>query len=440
MAEEAAAGLQAGTVEAATARWLDAENATMRQVLAWAMDHDTALALRLAVALAPWWYLRGRLVGEYTLLREVAGRAEVGSVAWCAAQCWLGWTALFSVDLAGALGHFTAVCDTVANQPPSRALADCLGGRSLTLANLNRFAEAADDARWCLAVARKLGYPAAEALALTGLAVATYNVGDIDGALQLARQAEQIPADIPGWIARLSSAGLTAALLEAGDLAAADRSCAAGLARARDAGDLRSLANQLPGMVILGLELGRFEDAAEHLRELLQLAPRTGRLDVFNGLDCCGYLCAATGRAAEAVTVWAAYTALLRRQGLLDPVKEVRHRDEPLGRIRRVLGKAGVRAAEERGAAMSLATAAEYALMLTAPDPQPKPPGGLAGLSARERELVTLVARGRTDAQIAAQLVISIRTVRSHLDRIRDKTGSRRRADLTRLALTAGLV
>jgi DNA-binding CsgD family transcriptional regulator len=61
-------------------------------------------------------------------------------------------------------------------------------------------------------------------------------------------------------------------------------------------------------------------------------------------------------------------------------------------------------------------------------------------LSARERELVTLVARGVTDAQIAEQLYISIRTVRSHLDRIRDKTGARRRADLTRLALSAGLV
>jgi DNA-binding CsgD family transcriptional regulator len=33
-----------------------------------------------------------------------------------------------------------------------------------------------------------------------------------------------------------------------------------------------------------------------------------------------------------------------------------------------------------------------------------------------------------------------VRTVSSHLDRIRDKTGARRRADLTRLALTAGLV
>jgi DNA-binding CsgD family transcriptional regulator len=61
-------------------------------------------------------------------------------------------------------------------------------------------------------------------------------------------------------------------------------------------------------------------------------------------------------------------------------------------------------------------------------------------LSPRERELVTLVARGHTDAQIAGLLFISVRTVSSHLDRVRDKTGCRRRADLTRLALSAGLV
>ncbi len=106
---------------------------------------------------------------------------------------------------------------------------------------------------------------------------------------------------------------------------------------------------------------------------------------------------------------------------------------------------------------MSLATAAEYALMLAAAEPQPPAadgaavPGpaadgaaatavGLARLSPRERELVILVARGRTDAQIAAQLYITMRTVSSHLDRIRDKTGCRRRADLTRLALSVGLV
>ncbi len=67
-------------------------------------------------------------------------------------------------------------------------------------------------------------------------------------------------------------------------------------------------------------------------------------------------------------------------------------------------------------------------------------PPELARLSAREQELVTLVARGSTDAQIAVQLYISVSTVRSHLDRIRDKTSCRRRADLTRLALQTGLV
>ena len=65
----------------------------------------------------------------------------------------------------------------------------------------------------------------------------------------------------------------------------------------------------------------------------------------------------------------------------------------------------------------------------------PAPPGRET-LTARERELVTLIAQGRTDAQIASELYISIRTVRTHLDRIRDKTGCRRRADLTRLALS----
>jgi DNA-binding NarL/FixJ family response regulator len=91
---------------------------------------------------------------------------------------------------------------------------------------------------------------------------------------------------------------------------------------------------------------------------------------------------------------------------------------------------------------MTLDTAAEYALVLTTTPHQEaaQAPPELARLSAREQELITLVARGSTDAQIAAKLYISVSTVRSHLDRIRDKTSCRRRADLTRLALQAGLV
>jgi len=53
-------------------------------------------------------------------------------------------------------------------------------------------------------------------------------------------------------------------------------------------------------------------------------------------------------------------------------------------------------------------------------------------LSRRELEVVGLVASGYTDIEIADALYISVRTVRSHLDRIRAKIGQRRRAELTR--------
>jgi DNA-binding transcriptional ArsR family regulator len=43
-------------------------------------------------------------------------------------------------------------------------------------------------------------------------------------------------------------------------------------------------------------------------------------------------------------------------------------------------------------------------------------------------------------AHFAEALSISVRTVRSHLDRIRDKTGRRRRSELTRLAIEEGIV
>jgi DNA-binding NarL/FixJ family response regulator len=66
-------------------------------------------------------------------------------------------------------------------------------------------------------------------------------------------------------------------------------------------------------------------------------------------------------------------------------------------------------------------------------------PTGL-GLSAREREVLSLLAQGERDEDIAEKLYISVRTVRSHLDRIRDKTGRRRRPDLTRFAMEHDLL
>jgi DNA-binding NarL/FixJ family response regulator len=58
----------------------------------------------------------------------------------------------------------------------------------------------------------------------------------------------------------------------------------------------------------------------------------------------------------------------------------------------------------------------------------------------REQEILQLLANGATDREIACQLRISTNTVHSHLDRIGEKTGTRRRSDLTRLAIEHGLI
>jgi two-component system response regulator NreC len=56
-------------------------------------------------------------------------------------------------------------------------------------------------------------------------------------------------------------------------------------------------------------------------------------------------------------------------------------------------------------------------------------------LGEREHEILRLVAGGCTDNEIAERVYISPRTVQNHLTRIREKTGLRRRVELTRWAI-----
>ncbi|GAA1936194.1 response regulator [Kitasatospora viridis] len=64
----------------------------------------------------------------------------------------------------------------------------------------------------------------------------------------------------------------------------------------------------------------------------------------------------------------------------------------------------------------------------------------LAGLTDRERELLTLVGRGRSNTEIAADLVISMGTVKTYVTRLLAKTGARDRVQLVILAFRSGLV
>ena len=340
-------------------------------------------------------------------------------------------------------------------------------------------------------IARGLADDAVTADALSELCWFRYEHGDlpaalaqIDEAVELARRAgdPRLIADLLGHRAVFAA--------EDGDLDAALADQEEALALSRAAGDNYRLAITLANLGIDELTAGELRAARAHLQEANMLAdnlrypnlsaglreglgfvdlvdadPRNARRLFLDSLDTAritgvksSYSRGAFLGLALAAGVDADPTVAATLHGVADEQAgrafagiEVGLRDRDHARLRATLGEAAFEAAYRHGRTLSQADAIALASAAAEPDPGvastvtvpavgPATAGGSAGsLSEREREIVALLAGGATDAQIAERLFLSVNTVRSHLDRIRDKTGARRRADLVRYAIQAGI-
>jgi non-specific serine/threonine protein kinase len=102
------------------------------------------------------------------------------------------------------------------------------------------------------------------------------------------------------------------------------------------------------------------------------------------------------------------------------------------------LGTGRGEAAWKEGHAMTTAEALDYALG----GDRPLEPEGVTEqgpLSRREREVVTMVAAGMTNREIAQRLFIAERTAEGHVERIRNKLGVRSRTEVATWAVAHGL-
>ena len=279
---------------------------------------------------------------------------------------------------------------------------------------------------------------------------------------------------------------------EAGDLDAAFADNQEALTLSRAAGDNYRLAITLANLGVDEHATGKLRAARAHLQEASTLAdnlgyqnlsvglrqnlgfvdlidadPRNARRHFLDSLDTAritgvtSYLpgallglalaAGADGDPAVAATLHGVADEHYEQAGRAFEALEAGLRDRDHAQLRATLGDAAFEAAYARGRTLSQADAIALATAAAEPDPgvasavtvpaagQATADGSAGLLSEREREIVALLAGGATDAQIAGRLFLSVNTVRSHLERIRDKTGARRRAELVRYAIQAGI-
>ena len=247
------------------------------------------------------------------------------------------------------------------------------------------------------------------------------------------------------------------------DDAEAERLVQEGLTFAREIGDQGGISH---GLYLLG-EIARFrgdtEQASGYYRESLALALErkssgiTGHeTKVIIGWCLLGgaRVASKSGAFWQAALFLGAAETQLNISRDLNPAERAEY-ERDLADLRSQLGDVAFVTARDEGYTMTprqALTALENPIaleLLTELNPQTiaftrspstKAPGYPAGLTTREVEVLRLVANGLTVIQVADQLVVSPRTVSTHLTSIYNKLGVSSRSAATRFAVEHGLV
>jgi predicted ATPase/DNA-binding CsgD family transcriptional regulator len=405
---------------------LELDHDNLRAALAWSQDapEHATMGLRLAGALFWFWYIHGRLSEGRRWLDDALATAPLEADPRARAQ------ALYAAGrLAWRHGDFALAW---ARLEESVILWRESGDRRRLALALSYLGLAARAQPWETNVARSLQKESVDLFRAIGdrwgLAMALYNLGDTFGFCTDDEPANREVADALfaeslalfqevddawGEAHVLTSIGRIATMT--GDYATARAHLERGLAILREAGDIWRSAQALRHLAVLAEDEGNPGEAAGCLAEAAghyrALGHRDGLLDTIAEL-------ARVARGLDEERVAAHFEAEMAKAQLGMTLIHISESDvrEVAARLQAAAAGRGHRGAVHPG--------------------QPEPP---AHLTEREREVLRLIASGRSNAAVAAQLSISPRTVSTHAAHILTKIGLATRAELIAFAHVQGL-
>jgi predicted ATPase/DNA-binding CsgD family transcriptional regulator/DNA-binding XRE family transcriptional regulator len=403
-----AAASEEGIAGPEVARWtsrLEAAAADLDVALHWAdAASDTDLGLGMSAALWRWWLVSGRLA---------AGRA---------------WLATF-------LGR--------AGKRRDEVMGRALCSAAVLAAENGDCAAAVRQGQQALSVFEPLGAREHMAFAATVVGSAHRYLGDRDAARRSFRAAMDLRESL-GDRRGVSVAMNNMALLELddGDLARARELFEQTLVIKRQLGEQRSLAVGLVNLADILIRTGQWDAARRALDEGTELATGIGNPQLIGTLRCNqGNLAARQGQWAAAAGHFEAAAGAYREAG------------HPHDTVEALIGLGGARfhLGQAAAAVRHLRDAEALATQIANPQRLAEVRAALAeigetaagalpdGLTARQAEVLGLVAAGLTNKQIAGQLYLSPATVERHLATVYSKIGVSGRVEAARYAMAHGL-
>jgi ATP/maltotriose-dependent transcriptional regulator MalT len=446
-AEEAAPKL-GGAYQQLWLNWLEEENDNIRAALAWALESgQIETGLRIAIGIARFWEIRGYVPEGMAWLERLLALSDdsLPQIVHAQALVYASFMAMF-------LGNASA---SSAYAKEATALADGAGDEGnpiliLALSGLDSAARMAGDYQ----TAFKHGVRVIQLLRASPgpsffLGMSLMAHGDVaielgaydaaraalDECLALARE----DGDAFRMAHTFNSFGDLARYQ--GNNAEAASAYEKGVALLREVGAQHDLAAILRNLGRACLHLGDLERARALFLESLAMHQvelnKPGMAESLNGLAAAAIV---GGRPAAGTRLFAAAEAIRgQRAGSVWPAKPMEvERYLDLARTR--LPEAEFRSEQAAGRAMSLEQAMEYARNFPlSPEITLVSETILDGLTSREREIAVLIGLGKTNGEIASELVLSKRTVESHVSKILSKLGLASRGKILRWAIEHGL-